>query len=143
MRKLTLFTFLCFITSVLNAQNTDLKTLLTERAGQCYSNLKSNIAVDVKIVDDIANGYLYVENAIAGCGCICKSTNGAYKMSTGDYLVLGNTYFQCSFNNGVSANLPFETFMPDGFGLPSFYDTTSDKIHDYYPALILCECYNS
>jgi hypothetical protein len=118
-------------------QNFSLNQQMLEQAKKsaCYPKQGDNLVSELKKIDDIANGYFFIKYAIAGCGCTCNNTLGAYKRASGDYVILSNEYGECNYSNGIRANIPLAEFLPDSFGLQTFYQDTVGQVNNAYPAL--------
>jgi hypothetical protein len=116
-------------TSWLSAQS--LQKQLWTQVKSCYDNFEDiddDGKIDAEVINDPVNGYLQVEGSWPACGCGCKNTTAAYRKSDSSYVLLSYESWNCNFIRGISSNQPFENFMPENFGLQTFYDSSINNI---------------
>lgn len=71
-------------------------------------------------LEDIANGYLYIQDGSPPCGCTTAITIGAYARSDGSHLLLRSGSNGCTFYSSFSASEQLDKILPENFGLETF-----------------------
>jgi hypothetical protein len=87
----------------------------------CYETVK-NAGGEPSIIDDSKNGYIQVSGSWPTCGCGCSSTVGAYKKINGDYVFLIADESYCDSQESFSSDRPFDSIMPNNFGIQTFIE---------------------
>jgi len=83
------------------------------------------------IIDDYANGYLMISGSWPTCGCGCSTTVAAYKDSWGNYTLLEQEYWSCSWVRKLSSDRDLSKVLPEGFGIGVFAPELKSKNAKY------------
>lgn len=102
----------------------DLKKRMWQKANTCYAaleDLDGDGATDYDFfTEDISNGYLTISGWWPTCGCGCFTTVGAYKNRNGEYTLLEQEYWKCSWIRRLSSDRDLLDVLPEGFGIDAF-----------------------
>lgn len=88
----------------------------------CDAKLKSEgeYGSDVKVINNIKNGYLHLSGSYPTCGCACSTSVGAYSKKNGNYSFLKYETWSCQWSASVSSQNNLRELLPHGFGLQTF-----------------------
>lgn len=103
----------------------DLQKKLWAQVEECYGYNGENSIFSK--TDDSKNGYLQVSGMWPTCGCYCRTTAGAYKNSTGNYIILKESEYACSWKNEFNADTDLKNILPENFNINTFIPDYIDK----------------
>ncbi|SHJ98109.1 hypothetical protein SAMN04488028_102365 [Reichenbachiella agariperforans] len=111
-----------------------LSEILWSRVNSCYSmfeDMDDDGIPDFNKIDDSKNGYLKISGSWPTCGCSCSSEVGAFKNSSGSYIILQSDEVECCWERRISSNHDLIEILPDGFGINNFTSEPIKSDMDY------------